>query len=285
MLRLLAAPVVLAFLLSARADEVRESLAAAAMKYEQEVASIQADMVTYFDQKIAERQQRGDLDKTLELQALKDTFVSKGMLPDVLSIRSYRQKVKRHFTQATRDYRVAHVRAIEAYTRGQDLRAAQQVKASLEEFDASQEEAVIRFPPSEDRKREDGDKNEPKQQRQVPVDMPPLQGNQDADPPARKILDAPAMQEFVVDRPVVIQDDVEGSLRVVAGGNLTLRAVCEGDLIVEQGGVAVITGIVSGNVLNLGGDLHFTGIIAGQLLRKGGRTVVAPKSVIGGVRQ
>lgn len=285
MLRLLAAPLVLAFLLPAQADEVRESLAAAAMKYEQDIASIQADVVRYYDQKIAECQQQGDLDKTLETQALKDTFVSEGVLPDVPSIRSYRQKVKSRFGQATRDYRIAYVRAIEAYTRGKDLRAAQQVKASLEEFDASQEEAVIRFPPSEDRKQEDGDKNEPEQQEQVPVDMPPLQGNQDAAPPARNILDAPAMQEFVVSRPMVIQDDVEGSLRVVAGGNLTLRAVCKGDLIVEQGGVAVITGIVSGNVLNLGGDLHFTGIIKGQLLRKGGRTVVAPKSIIGGVRQ
>lgn len=285
MLRIAAPLFLLAFCAAVEADEIRDALNAATIKFDRDVASIQADVVKYLDEKLLAHQEQGDLDKTLEIQSLKDSFLTEGVLPDVPALRSYRQKVKNRFAQATRDYRIAFVRAIEAYTRGKDLRAAQEVKASLEEFDAAQEEAVIKFPQADNRGKENGEKSTAQNSKDTPEQAPSPPKKAEVKQPGPQVLEPPALQEFIVNRPMVVREDVSGSLRVVAGGNLTLKAVCEGNVIIEPGGVAVITGIVSGNVTNLGGELHFTGIISGQLIRQAGRTVVTPKSIISGVKQ
>lgn len=163
MLRRLLVSSLLFFSITADADEIHEQLNAAGDAYQKEVAAIEADVVQYFDAKISEYQDQGDLDKTLATQQLKETFLTEGVLPAVPALGSYRQKVKLRFDQATRDYRMAHVRAIESYTRARDVRAAQEVKRALEDFNAAQDEAVLRFPragrPTKQRK--DEEKPEP----------------------------------------------------------------------------------------------------------------------------
>jgi hypothetical protein len=166
------------------------------------------------------------------------------------------------------------------------VRAAQEVKASLEEFNAAQDDAVIKFPVADKPKNAVKDKDAPKKPKADPRDeQAQLNPKNKADQPEPKILAPREGQLFLVNRPMMIREDVPGSIRVVAGGNLTLMAVCQGDLTIDPGGTAVIMGIVSGNVINRGGDLHFTGIIEGQLIRQAGRTLVEPKSIIGGVTQ
>ena len=94
----------------------------------------------------------------------------------------------------------------------------------------------------------------------------------------------------VLTGPLVVSDGVEVSgisphvITVLKGGILRLTGICSGNLVVEQGGRAIILGIVSGVVVNRG-FLEIHGILQNEVLNEGGTVRVFSDSVIAGRRQ
>ena len=82
----------------------------------------------------------------------------------------------------------------------------------------------------------------------------------------------------------VLQGMVTGNVFVLSGGHLTLQGMCGRDLVVNEGGVALVEGTVLGNVRNQGGTLQVSGVVSGQLISSHGQTQVVPGAVVNGVQ-
>ena len=77
-----------------------------------------------------------------------------------------------------------------------------------------------------------------------------------------------------------VDDRVAGSVRVGAGGSLTLHGTITGDLLVEAGGVANVFGSVLGDVVNNGGELAIFGVVFGVVRTIRGKTTVDPRAEV-----
>jgi len=128
------------------ADEIRDDLRKATESYEAEIAGLEDDVKGYFQSLIDQYQAEGDLEKTLAIKELKEQFMAEGILQDLPAHRSFRQKVKLRYAQINREFRTAHLRAISAYTKSNELAAALEVRRSLDAFEANSDEGVIVFP-------------------------------------------------------------------------------------------------------------------------------------------
>lgn len=142
------------------ADEIRDALNEATSRYKESIEEIEAEVVKNLGELINTYQQRGDLDKTLEFQAIEEKFAREGILPDSAALRTIRQKAKLRFSRANSDYRKAFRKAIEAYTRSKDVNAALEIKESLSAFEKSQDEALLIFPRANRPKNEKQSKEE-----------------------------------------------------------------------------------------------------------------------------
>lgn len=69
-----------------------------------------------------------------------------------------------------------------------------------------------------------------------------------------------------VTRPVVVHN----------GGYCLLFGPCVASITVRAGGAAVVCGLVTGDLVNEGGEIHVHGKVLGVLRRQGGHTVVHP---------
>ncbi|HXQ25600.1 MAG TPA: hypothetical protein VN822_04255 [Candidatus Acidoferrales bacterium] len=75
---------------------------------------------------------------------------------------------------------------------------------------------------------------------------------------------------------------ITGSATVVKGAAFELGGMICRDLVVEEGAVVHLHGMVLGNVTNNGGQLEIFGMIRGRLLKRSGTTHVDAKAVIAG---
>lgn len=70
-----------------------------------------------------------------------------------------------------------------------------------------------------------------------------------------------------LDGPLTLECDllmrgrVKGAVTVPAGSRLDLEGVIMGDLIVQEGGAAVVRGAVAGTLVNHGGDVEVLGVV------------------------
>lgn len=92
---------------------------------------------------------------------------------------------------------------------------------------------------------------------------------------------ASSVAVITVQDPQVLTGTIDGSLVVSEGGELTLLGMAKQDVIIEDGGVAYIHGIVGKNVLNRGGKVEVYGVIGGYVYTDfGGNTQIDPNALI-----
>jgi cytoskeletal protein CcmA (bactofilin family) len=75
---------------------------------------------------------------------------------------------------------------------------------------------------------------------------------------------------------------IVGDVKVEAPAVFLLNGTVTGSVTVCAGARVEVRGMVGGDVLNVGGDLHVYGTIDGDLRRNGGRTHVDAGAVVGG---
>ncbi len=80
---------------------------------------------------------------------------------------------------------------------------------------------------------------------------------------------------------VTVTGSVSGDIRVLPEGRLQLDGSCGGRLIVEEGGSAVVCGMVRGDVHNKG-LLDLRGKVCGSVMSAEGRLTQAPQAEIAG---
>lgn len=80
--------------------------------------------------------------------------------------------------------------------------------------------------------------------------------------------------DLLISDEVAIHGIVTGSITVRDFGSLTLHGACVGNLEVEAGAIALIEGIVGGNVFNHGGHITINRLITGSVTCKEGKTDV-----------
>jgi Skp family chaperone for outer membrane proteins len=133
-------------------DELRDTLDSAIKDYEADLAAIEREV----DQSLSELfdlyADKGDLDKAKKIESLADTFRAEAVLPDDPLVRAIREKAKIGFERANRAVRTAYREAVVAYTKARNLRAADDVRRSLEEFNRTTSEERLLFPKAEKRK-------------------------------------------------------------------------------------------------------------------------------------
>ncbi len=66
---------------------------------------------------------------------------------------------------------------------------------------------------------------------------------------------------LTLDCDLVMRGRVKGNVTVPAGSRLDLEGTIMGDLIIEDGGAAIIRGAVAGVVINHGGDVEVLGVV------------------------
>ncbi|MGY6570250.1 MAG: hypothetical protein ACXIVE_14745 [Salinarimonas sp.] len=60
---------------------------------------------------------------------------------------------------------------------------------------------------------------------------------------------------------LVMRGRVKGTVTVPSGSRLDLEGVIMGDLVVEEGGAAIVHGAVAGALINHGGDVEVRGTV------------------------
>jgi len=90
--------------------------------------------------------------------------------------------------------------------------------------------------------------------------------------------------DIQVEHDLQLNGMVTGSVTVLRGAHFRLNGTACKDLIVEAGSSAEVNGRVSGNVVNVGGDLVIRGVIDGSLKTVSGSTQTDPSARIGSER-
>lgn len=80
---------------------------------------------------------------------------------------------------------------------------------------------------------------------------------------------------------VTVTGSVSGDIRVLPTGRLQLDGGCDGRLIIEQGGTAVVCGSVRGDVHNKG-TLELRGTVGGSVMSAQGHYSQMPEAEVGG---
>lgn len=71
-----------------------------------------------------------------------------------------------------------------------------------------------------------------------------------------KIINTKVIGDLYATEDILLTGIVQGNIHILAGGNLALDGKCNGIIIVKTGGIARISGNVSGYVFNMGGELY-----------------------------
>lgn len=78
---------------------------------------------------------------------------------------------------------------------------------------------------------------------------------------------------------MLIKGMIYGDVLIGPDADVEMRGMVFGNLV-QSGGNLHIRGIVDGNVTNTGGTLRVTGIISGRLTSQGGTTTKEPKAIV-----
>ncbi len=80
---------------------------------------------------------------------------------------------------------------------------------------------------------------------------------------------------------LLIKGMIYGDVLIGPEADVEMRGMVFGNLV-QSGGNLHIRGIVDGNVTNTGGTLRVTGIVSGRLTTHGGTTTREPKAIVSG---
>ncbi|OOE42695.1 hypothetical protein [Salinivibrio kushneri] len=72
-----------------------------------------------------------------------------------------------------------------------------------------------------------------------------------------------------------------GNVTIKDGGYLVLNGMAKKSLVVEYGAVVEIPGMVTGDVINNGGNLSISGMVCGQVIENEGTTNITENASIG----
>lgn len=133
-------------------DEVQERLDAAIAEYESVLAQLESDVQDQLGDLFERYANDGDLEKAQAVATLRETFATEGLLPDIPLLRTIREKARVRFSKANLDLRTAYKKAIADYTRARDLRAAEEARKTLQEFEKENGPDRIQFPRAERKK-------------------------------------------------------------------------------------------------------------------------------------
>ena len=78
---------------------------------------------------------------------------------------------------------------------------------------------------------------------------------------------------------LLIQGMIYGDVLIGPDADVEMSGMIFGNVI-QSGGNLHIRGIVDGNVTNTGGTLRVTGIVSGRLTTQGGTTTKEPKAIV-----
>jgi hypothetical protein len=136
-------------------NEIQEQLDAAIRDYEKAIEAIEGDAKNQLQELFDRFADNGDLEKAQETAALKDRFVTEGILPDVPSLKVIREKAKARYSKANVSLRTAYRKAIAEFTRIRDLRSAEETKRSLQEFESETQPDRLQFPRAAKKRKKD----------------------------------------------------------------------------------------------------------------------------------
>jgi len=163
-------------------DEVQDRLDTAIAEYESVLAKLESDVQDQLGDLFDRYADDGELEKTQKVATLRETFATEGLLPDIPLLRTIREKARVRFSKANLQLRTAYKKAIAEYTRARDLRAAEEAKKALQEFEKDSGPDRIQFPRAERKKPKQQDR--PAAELNPPLILrPPLRSNA-ADGPA-----------------------------------------------------------------------------------------------------
>lgn len=79
---------------------------------------------------------------------------------------------------------------------------------------------------------------------------------------------------------LLIRGMIYGDVLIGADADVEMRGMIFGN-VVQSGGNLHLRGIVDGNVTNTGGTLRVTGIVSGRITTECGTTTQEPKAIVG----
>ena len=95
-----------------------------------------------------------------------------------------------------------------------------------------------------------------------------------------EVIDGKLIGDVSITNETTLLGMITGTTTVLENINFKNFGIINGDLILENGSVVSLNGIVNGDVINNGGHLEVFGIINGKIVRNGGETVVDPAAVV-----
>lgn len=90
--------------------------------------------------------------------------------------------------------------------------------------------------------------------------------------------------DLIIGEPTSLLGLIHGKVTVLPGVNLQVHGRIVGTLIVEAGSEVFMHGVIQGDVINRGGQLHVFGMVSGEVITESGTTVIDSRARTAGRR-